>query len=91
MPIEEMKETQEIREGSDAEALETEAAVQGTGFREETTNDIPKSIADILQLSESEKQVYMNIGNTVEHMPVEGRIIGYKKGSCNERLIPIHN
>jgi len=45
----------------------------------------------VLQLSEAEKQVYQNIGRDVENMPVEGRIVGYKRGACYERLIPIND
>ncbi len=102
LSMEEVKETREIGEGSEAEALEAEAAVQGTeagnGMEvqeaevgNEAADEIPESITEVLQLTEAEKEAYQNIGKDVENMPVEGYIVGYKRGSCADRLIPIHD
>jgi len=88
--MDEVKENPEVMKDSEAEALELEAVIQETESSEDTA-DIPKSIEDVLQLNEAEKQAYQNIGNAVENMPVEGRIVGYKRGSCYDRLIPIND
>ena len=87
--VNEVKEGEALQESAEAEALEPEVTAREAEAVRETTNEVPDSIMDVLQLSESEKQAYQNIGIDVENMQVEGTIIGYKQGACTTRLIPI--
>lgn len=91
VPMNEVQEGNEALEGAEAEALEQEPIGAEAEAVQETAEEVPESIAEILQLDEGEKQAYQNIGTAVENMPVEGRIVGYKRGSCSERLIPIND
>ena len=89
--IDETQETDNGLENSEAEALETatEAAVMVSAETE--TQEIPVALSEILNLTDSERQAYEQIGKMVDQQPLEGRIVGYKKGACNERLIPIND
>ena len=82
-------EAKEVAVDLEAEALEQ---IPEEGETVEDTNaEIPESIADVLQLTDAEKAAYNNIGQSIDDMPVEGRVIGYKKGGCTDRQIPIYD
>ena len=91
VPMNEVQKGNEVLEGAEAEVLEQEPIGAEVGAVQDASEEVPESISEVLQLDESEKQAYQNIGTAVENMPVEGRIVGYKRGSCNERLIPIND
>lgn len=90
--IAETAETAETKEAAaDFEAEALEQMSERADSAEDPNAEIPENIADVLQLTDAEKAVYNGIGQSIDDMPVEGRIVGYKKGSCYDRQIPIYD
>lgn len=66
----------------------------------EIQNDIPDNIDDIdsidkmmdaLGLTDEERETFKKIDTNIENCNIEGGIIGYKKGSCHDKQIPIYS
>ena len=49
------------------------------------------TMMDALQLTDAEKASFREVGKTLQDLPVANGIKGYKKGNCNDRLIPIYS